>query len=169
MKSLGEEVVDLVDETDSVIGRAARAEVRAANLRHRGIGVLCRRSTGELYVHRRTKTKDVFPCMYDMFVGGMVKAGEPYADAARRELAEELGVSGAPLRYLFKHFYSGEDNHCFSSIYEVTWDGPIAHQAAEIAWGAWMTEQDVTVRMKEWDFVPDGLEVWSRYVKERAG
>ena len=49
-------------------------------------------------MHRRTTTKDVYPGRYDMFCGGIVGAGESYDVCAARELEEELGISGVPLR-----------------------------------------------------------------------
>lgn len=58
-----DELADVVDEDDRVVGRAGRSEIRARNLLHRGVAILCRNSRGEIYVHRRTDTKDVFPGM----------------------------------------------------------------------------------------------------------
>lgn len=156
-----EEVADLVDADDVVIGRATRREIRAGKLLHRGVAVLCRNDAGQVYVHRRTDTKDVFPGLYDMFVGGMVAAGEDYAVAARREVHEELGITGLPV-FLFKHRYDGRDNPCWLCVYEVAWDGPIAHQADEIAWGAFLSTDELTAKLDDWPFVPDGLEVFDR-------
>ncbi len=48
----------------------------------------------ELYVHRRTETKDVYPGYLDVCAGGVNAAGESYDTCAARELEEELGVSG---------------------------------------------------------------------------
>src|SRR5680860_1615608 len=122
----GAEVVDVVDEDDRVVGYAARAEVRAKKLLHRGATILCRNSQGDIYVHRRTDDKDVFPGMYDACLGGMVGRGESYEAAARRELAEELGIEDAHLCFVFKHLYRGGDNPCWTEGYEVTRDGPVA-------------------------------------------
>ncbi|HZJ50829.1 MAG TPA: NUDIX domain-containing protein [Actinomycetota bacterium] len=81
----GAEIVDVVDEDDNVVGYAARAEVRARKLLHRGATIVCRDSYDAVYVHRRTADKDVFPGMYDACLGGMVGRGESYEAAARRE------------------------------------------------------------------------------------
>lgn len=156
----GDEIVDLIDLEDRVIGQAPRREVRRRNLLHRGVGILCRNSRGEIYVHRRTRTKDVFPGQYDMFVGGVVGRGEAYRDAASREVAEELGVVGAELVRLFDHTYIGPDNRARVEVFSVVWDGPIRHQAEEVEWGAWMATVEIEERIREWPFVPDGLEIW---------
>ncbi|HYT26365.1 MAG TPA: NUDIX domain-containing protein [Actinomycetota bacterium] len=162
----GTEVVDLVDAEDRVVGRAPRRVVRRDKLLHRGVGVLCRNSAGEIYVHRRTDTKDVFPGMYDMLAGGVVSAGETYEATARREIAEELGIVGPEPRLLFKHRYTGADNPSWIAIFEVVWDGPIRHQAEEIAWGAFLTPDELLRKLDEWPFVPDSLEGFRLY---RAG
>jgi isopentenyldiphosphate isomerase len=154
----GEEMVDLVDEQDRVIGRATRSEVRRRNLLHRGAGVLCRNSAGEVYVHRRTESKDVFPGLYDAFAGGMVASGESYEQAASRELAEELGVVGAELRPLVKQRYRGPDLQTWNVIFEAVWDGPITHQPEEVAWGAFLPVAELRRRLDTWRWVPDGLQ-----------
>jgi isopentenyldiphosphate isomerase len=113
-----------VDERDEVVGTAPRGEIRAGNLLHRGVAILVQNPTGDVYVHRRTPTKDLFPGMYDMVVGGMVAAGESYEEAARRELSEELGVEPAEITSVLKHRYKGDRNNAWISLYEVPWAGP---------------------------------------------
>ena len=162
----GEEVVDLISADNRVIGQASRREVRARNLLHRGVGILCRNPTGAIYVHRRTDTKDVFPGMYDMFVGGVVGSGESYAAAARREISEELGIVGPEPRFLFYHLYKGPLNHSWVAVYEVQWDGPIRHQESEVAWGQYLSLADLLEKLGAWSFVPDGLEILQRYLQD---
>jgi 8-oxo-dGTP pyrophosphatase MutT (NUDIX family) len=158
----GDEWVDLVDENNRVMGRARRSEVRGRNLLHRGVGILCWNSRGEIYVHRRTRTKDVFPGLYDMFVGGVVAAGEPEEEAARREIREELGIDGPRPRYLLHHLYLGPHNRAWVALYDVRWDGPIRHQESEVAWGTFLGLPDLLAKLGEWEFVPDGLEIFLR-------
>ncbi|MBI4601397.1 MAG: NUDIX domain-containing protein [Planctomycetes bacterium] len=160
----GDELVDLVDDSNRILGRATRREVRSKNLLHRGVGILCKSSRGAIYVHRRTDTKDVFPGMYDMLVGGVVGAGESYEAAARREVAEELGITGAELRFLFEHLYLGPKNRSWVAVYEVVWDGPIRHQESEIVWGSYLSLEALLAKLEEWPFVPDGLEIFQRYL-----
>jgi len=158
-----EEIVDLVDICNRVTGTARRREVRSRNLLHRGVGILCWNSRGQIYVHRRTPTKDIFPGMYDMFVGGMVTSGESETDAARREVLEELGIDGPEPRYLFHHLYLGPRNRAWVSVYQVVWDGPIRHQESEVEWGAFLSLAELQERLKVWPFVPDGLEIYDIY------
>jgi 8-oxo-dGTP pyrophosphatase MutT (NUDIX family) len=163
--------VDLVDGSNRVIGRTTRREVRGRNLCHRGVGILCRDSRGRIYVHRRTDTKDIFPGMYDMFVGGVVGAGETYGVAARREIREELGIDGPEPEFLFTYLYQGDRNFAWIQVYRVTWDGPIRHQPEEVASGEWMDPAGLLDMIPRKPFVPDGLEIFDRYRlwQERGG
>jgi len=162
-----EETVDLVDEQDRVVGQAPRTTVRARNLLHREVAALVRNGRGEIDVPRRTETKDVFPGKYDMFVAGVVKGGESYDDAIRRELEEELGIEPTSPAFLLKTRYRDEDINWWTCVYEVTWDGPVRHQAEEIAWGGFMPQADLLARLDRWPFVPDGLLVFRRYLSGR--
>jgi 8-oxo-dGTP pyrophosphatase MutT (NUDIX family) len=160
-----DELVDIVDEHDRVIGRATRRQMREQNILHRNASVICLTSKGEVFVHRRMHTKDVFPSLYDLFASGVVGAGESYDDAARRELGEELGVIGPVPEPLFKHRYEGPSSRSFTMVYRVIWDGPIVCQAEEIAWGGFLPLAEVARNTQQFPYVPDGWEVFQRYLE----
>ncbi|MFD0313974.1 NUDIX domain-containing protein [Streptomyces flavalbus] len=159
-----EEILDVVDERDQVVGQAPRGRVYAEGLRHRCVFVQARDADGRIFVHRRTATKLVFPSLYDMFVGGVVGAGEGYDTAALREAEEELGVSGLPQpRFLFKFLYDGGGGRTWwSAVYEVRCDLPVSPQAEEVAWHAFLPEEELERRLPEWRWVPDGLAAYQR-------
>lgn len=165
-----EEMITIVDEHDEVVGEAPRGEAYARGLRHRCTFILARDAEGRVFVHRRTPTKLVFPSLYDMFVGGVVGAGESYADAALREAEEELGVHGLPRPTpLFKFLYDdGAGKSWWSYLYEVRCDLPVAPQVEEVAWHAFITEDELERRLDEWEWVPDGLDAYHRLRAFRA-
>ncbi|KFG76366.1 NUDIX hydrolase [Streptomyces mutabilis] len=169
--SAADEILDVVDENDHVVGQARRGDVYAGGLCHRCVFVWVRDAGGRVFVHRRTATKLVFPSLYDMFVGGVVGAGESYDDAALREAEEELGVTGLPRpEYLFKFLYDdGAGRTWWSAVYEVRWEGPVAPQEEEVAWHGFLTEAEVEVGLGEWEWVPDGLAAHSRLRARRTG
>lgn len=160
-----DELVDVVDEDDRVIGRVTRRAMREQNTLHRNASVICLTSKGEVFVHRRVHTKDVFPSLYDLFASGVVAAGESYDAAAKRELGEELGVVGPVPEPLFKHRYEGPSSRSFTMVYRVVWDGPIACQAEEIAWGGFLPLTAVARNDQQFPYVPDGWEVFQRYLE----
>jgi 8-oxo-dGTP pyrophosphatase MutT (NUDIX family) len=159
----GDELVDLVDEEGRVIGVVARREMRAKRLLHRCTYVIVRSSRGEIYVHRRTETKDVNPGLYDVTAGGVCASGESYDDCAARELEEELGIAGATLGFAFSHRYEGPEGRVLGAVYKVEWDGPIRHQDSEVAWGEFVGLEALRKMMGELDFCADGREVFERW------
>ncbi|MEU0674145.1 NUDIX domain-containing protein [Streptomyces sp. NPDC006172] len=168
--SAADEILDIVDENDQVVGRSPRGEAYARGLRHRCVFVLVRDAEGRLFVHRRTADKLVFPSLHDMFVGGVVGAGEAYDDAALREAEEELGVFGLPRPgFLFKFLYDdGAGRTWWSAVYEVRCELPVSPQVEEVAWHDFLTEEEIEPRLSEWRWVPDGLAAYDRLKEFRA-
>ena len=164
MTSPADEILDIVDENDQVVRQAPRGEAYARGLRHRCVFIEARDAQDRLFVHRRTPTKLVFPSRYDMFVGGVVGAGESYDEAALREAEEELGVSGlAAPRFLFKFLYDDGAGHSWwSAVYEARCELPVSPQVEEVAWHGFLPDAEVERRLAEWDWVPDGLAAYRR-------
>ncbi|MGW0614831.1 NUDIX hydrolase [Streptomyces sp. NPDC002788] len=169
--SAADEILDIVDENDQIIGQSPRGEAYAAGLRHRCVFIQARDAEGRIFVHRRTPTKLVFPSLHDMFVGGVVGAGESYDTAALREAEEELGVSGLPSpRHLFKFLYDdGAGRSWWSAVYEVRCELPVQPQAEEVAWYDFLREDEVERRLDDWEWVPDGLAAYERLKAFRSG
>lgn len=61
---------------------------RVEFLRHCGLG-----AHSPLIVHRRAAWKDVNPSVWDIAFGGVCGVGETWLESARRELAEEAGLT----------------------------------------------------------------------------
>jgi 8-oxo-dGTP pyrophosphatase MutT (NUDIX family) len=161
----GDELVDVVDDGNEVVGVAPRRTLRAENLWHRCTYVFVLNPAGELYVHRRTDTKDVYPGFYDVGAGGVNAAGESYDACARRELEEELGVTAEPT-FRFLHRYEGPSGRVWGGAFDVVWDGAIVWQPSEVAWGAFVPFDEVDAMVARERFCPDGLEVFERWRRE---
>ena len=105
---MNEEIFDVVDADDNVIGQASRREVHARHLLHRAANVFVFTTDGKLLVQKRSGQKDEYPHCYTSSASGHLNAGEDYAPCAARELEEELGLT-APLERLHK-FRGGPHN-----------------------------------------------------------
>lgn len=175
--SSSDEIIDIVDEHDHVVRQATRGEAYAKGLRHRCAFILARDADDRVFVHRRTATKSVFPSHYDMFVGGVVGAGETYDEAALREAEEELGVSGLPRPVpLFTFLYETGDGSMgwWSRVYEVRCALPVSPQAEEIDWHTFLTDEELDRRLADdagdggRPWTPDGLVAYERLKAARA-
>ena len=89
---MSEEIFDVVNERDEVIGRAPRREVHARGLWHRAVHVLVFNARGEVFLQKRSLKKDTAAGRWDSSSSGHVDAGEAYDDCAVRELREEIGL-----------------------------------------------------------------------------
>ena len=98
---MSEEIFDVVDENDNVIGQAPRSEVHARGLLHRAASVFVFNSRGQLLLQKRSAAKDEFPGCWTSSASGHLGAGESYDQCAPREMQEEIGID-APLEYLHK-------------------------------------------------------------------
>jgi isopentenyldiphosphate isomerase len=161
--SPGDEVVDVVDDADRVVDRVTRREMRARGLRHRAVYILVFNSEGQLFVHKRTATKDVYPSCHDVTVGGVPAAGESYDDAAARELAEEIGVV-SPVRRLFDLRFTEQDVAINGVVYSCTSEGPFRLQTSEIESGRFMDLVEVIELTQREPFCPDGIEALRLYL-----
>ena len=166
------EAVAVYDEAGAVVGVAPRGEVYARSLWHGVGGVLLRSGDGQrVYVHRRSVTKLVMPGLHDCWAGGVIGPGEDPAGTAARELAEELGVTDAPLTPLFTLVYDegpgGLRSHLFA--FEARYDGPVRHQPEEVADGWWMPVAALRARLADpaWPFVPDGRMLVERWFADQ--
>jgi isopentenyl-diphosphate delta-isomerase type 1 len=112
-----EEIFDVVDHRDQVVGTALRSHVHAQNLLHRAVHVLLFNLKGELFVQKRAATKDSFPGCYDSSASGHLNSGEDYDLCAKRELHEELGLVLPTHRFL-KHF---KIEACEDTGWEFVW------------------------------------------------
>ncbi len=168
---MAEETVALYDLDGRPTGEGVpRSVMRRDNLVHGVVAVLLRDGAGSVYVHRRSDVKDVFPGAHDAFAAGCVQLGESPYDCAVRELAEELGVEGVPLRPLRTMSYADDRTRHVAFVYEAEWSGPVTHQAEEVVWGAWMTPAELLRRLADpdWLFVPDGRALVERLVADGA-
>lgn len=105
-----DEIVDLVNEQDEVIGQSTKGEVNSnPNVIHREVAVLIYNNEGKILIQQRSKNKRTNPLMWIISVAGHVKSGQTYDEAAHIELCEELGFDTVLKLYEKQKFsYSNE-------------------------------------------------------------
>lgn len=166
MNSPKNEIVQIVDQDNVEIAAVTRGIMREQKLIHRASYILVFNTDQDLYVQKRTMTKDVYPGYYDVAAGGVVLAGETYEEAAERELAEELGVEGVRLIPCFDHYYEDEANKVWGRIFRCQHNGPFILQEEEIESAGFMSVKQVLAAANSDLFTPDGIEVLQRLYPE---
>jgi isopentenyl-diphosphate delta-isomerase type 1 len=160
-----DELFDVVDEHDRVIGQACRADVHARKLWHRAIHVLVFDRTGRVFLQRRSLEKDIAPGRWDSSCSGHLDAGEDYDTAAVRELGEELGLelTTAPTRWL-RMDACAQTGWEFVWVYRLEHEGPFRLHPAEIMDGAWYVpaELEKALRDRPNDFAGAFRTIWKK-------
>ena len=131
---MSDELFDLIDENDRVIGRETRSVVHRRGLWHRGTHVLLFDRAGRLLVQQRSGKKSQSPLTLDCSVSEHVQAGEEYHEAAMRGLSEELGLEGIEIQPLvkFKMNYGPNDNEISMIFKGIVDPGQIRFDPEEI-------------------------------------
>lgn len=128
-----DEIFDLCDEQDRVIGQARRADVHANHWLHRAVHVWIIRSDNRLVVQRRSGSKDEYPHGLTSSASGHLDTGEDYLTAARRELGEELGLRDCVLEYATKLPASARTAYEHTVLYMGRTDADLFPHPGEVA------------------------------------
>ena len=160
---MSEEIFDVVNERDEVIGRQPRREVHRLGLKHRAVHVLVFNARGEVFLQKRSMTKDTAKGKWDSSSSGHVDSGEDYDACAVRELREEIGlaVTQTPQR-LFKIDARRETGWEFCWVYRCESEGPFVLHPDEIETGGWFAPEKVTgwIAAQPEDFASAFVLVW---------
>ena len=150
-----EELFDIVDDQDRVIGQMARSEVHRQKLLHRAVSIFVFNSRGQLLLQQRSATKDEYPLCYTSSASGHVTAGENYDETAPREMQEELGLT-SPVERLAIFPAGPETANEFTVLYRTITDTPPQFDPGEIAGGAFydLTEIDEWLARSPEQFSP---------------
>ena len=163
-----DEIVVIVDEKNNAVGVTPRSRMRAQGLPHRATYVLVFNSKIELYVQKRTPSKDIYPGYYDVAAGGVVIDGETYEECAERELEEEMGIRGIPLTKLFDFYHEDAGNRVWGRVYKCIYDGEIVLQEEEVESGEFQSIDEVLQRSEKEKFTPDGIHVLKHYIRNHS-
>jgi len=166
-----EEMIEVISNDGTPLGVYPRQVVERHNLLHAAIGCLVLDDEGRIYVHQRSPAKSVHPSRFDMYVGGLVVAGESPEEAARCELQEELGIAMTMsldcLEPTFVTPFMGKRNrvlvHCFKMVLPAGFE--LKHQDGEVVWGDWMAPNQLAKMIAAEEFVPGGLAMWEETLR----
>lgn len=167
---MSEEIFDVVNERDEVVGRRPRGEVHRLGLMHRAIHVLVFNARGQVFLQKRSMQKDRQPGLWDSSASGHVDSGEDYDACALRELGEELGLrpAAAPRR-LFKLAASPQTDQEHVWVYRCPAEGPFTLHPEEIERGDWFSPEEVGrwMAQRPQDFASALLTLWPRVAAEK--
>lgn len=165
MTSEQNELIDIVDDNDKVVRQAVWKKMHDKGLIHRAANVFVFNSKGEVFVHKRAVKLTLYPGMYDVKMGGVVKAGESYEAAALREIKEEAGIENVRLKYLFSMKFRSKENNNNRKVFGCVYDGKIKLQPEEVENGRFMTVDEAKKMMADGKLSPSAVHVFTEFLK----
>ncbi|MCB9813447.1 MAG: NUDIX domain-containing protein [Pseudomonadales bacterium] len=128
-----EEILDLVDENDEIIGEVVRKKANSSpNLIHREISVIIIDKNNKILLQKRSKYKTVNPNMWSLTAGHVLK-GDDLLETAHRELEEELGFDTSLIfinKKLQKYVWETHFMYYYLGIYD---DEVINFESTEVS------------------------------------
>jgi isopentenyldiphosphate isomerase len=160
-----DEIFDIVNDHDEVIGCKPRRDVHRDGDKHRAVHVLVFNARGDVFLQKRSMSKDTSPGVWDSSASGHLDCGEDYDTCAIREMREEIGlnVEQCPSR-LFKIDACAETGQEFVWVYRCRSEGPFVLHPDEIELGDWFAPAFVSrwLTEKPQDFARAFALIWKR-------
>jgi len=161
-----QEILEVVDHEDRVVGTERRGVIHARGLMHRSAQVLLFNSSGQLFLQKRSMNKDEFPGLWDSSAAGHLAPGESYHECGLRELEEELGIRHrGELSELFKVPASANTGYEHCTVFRCVSDSPVTLQAEEVDEGKWLSpgEMDQWVANRHALLTPAIRRIWQKF------
>ena len=137
------ELLEVVDENNQVIGIADRQEMHKKGFRHRSVHIFIFNPQGNLYLQKRSPSKDQYPEHWDTSAAGHTDPGESPLEAAQRELWEELGLK-VELTKVLEYPACPETGWEFVTLFTARTDDPIHLNLEEATTGDYFTPDQLT-------------------------
>ncbi len=161
-----DEILDLVDKNDRVIGSLERSKVYAAGMHNfRAINAFIVNQQGQLWIPRRTAQKRVCPLALDFSVSGCVSSGETYDQAFTRELQEELNLTLTDISYqklgaLTPH----EHGTCvFMHVYQIAYDQVPNYNKTDFFEYSWLHPEELLEKIAQGEKSKQDIPIVLKY------
>lgn len=132
-----EEIVDVVDREDRVVGTIPRGSIASSGANHRVVHILVLDRSGRLLMQRPSRA---LGRSFELgsSVAGHVRSGESYEAAARREFEEELGLKAPELLDLGTTWLYASGRRKFIGVFIAHSGGPFTPDRGEVEAIEWI-------------------------------
>lgn len=151
-----QEMLDLVDENDQVIGTVLREEIPSLMIGDkvgmvRSSSVFIVNYEGKLWVPKRGPHKKIAPNGFDFSAGEHVMSGESYAQAAVRGMKEELGITASEqdLRHIGTVSNKPVGLPYFNALYIFQSNAIPDYNKDDFVSFAWMSPEELQAQLDE--------------------
>ena len=166
-----DEVLDLVDKNDKVIGIILRSQTK--NLRGKGFiraaEAFIQNSEGKLWIPRRQMHKRIAPGGLDYSMGEHVKSGEDYLEGCIRGFREELNINVKESELKFvKKFNPLANLDYFRVLYIYKSDKVPTYSPEDFTEWCWLTPQELLSKLKAGEPAKLSIKETATYLIEHS-
>jgi 16S rRNA (adenine1518-N6/adenine1519-N6)-dimethyltransferase len=144
-----EDLLEVVNAKNQIIGIEKRGIVHAKNLMHRSVHVVLINSDKHILLQQRAWNKDSEPGKWDTSCAGHVDPGEASLEAAERELSEELGLKGVVLEEILCLEASVCTGYEFINVFLCRENSKVSPDPEEIIDWRWCSSEELQSWMEE--------------------
>ncbi|WP_319562268.1 NUDIX domain-containing protein [Marispirochaeta sp.] len=160
-----EEILDLVDENDRVIGRIRRSVCHGNPIYlHRAVHLIVLNPEKEIYLQCRNPDKEVQPGKWDTSVGGHIPSGEEYVDAVFREADEELGLKDFIPCFMYRYITHNDFESEFVGSFVCVYRRELQPNPDEISEGRFWKESEIRDSLGTRIFTPNFEDEFRRFI-----
>ncbi len=164
-----EEILDLVDENDRIIGNARRCDCHGdPRCLHRAVHLFVLNPQREIYLQKRSLQKRVQPGKWDTSVGGHISTGEGTVEALFREAEEELGLKCFSPTFMYSYIMRNDFESELVNTFLCIWDSEIVPNPEEISSGRFWREDEIIASLGGCTFTPNFEDEFQRFTDWRS-
>ncbi|MBU0635996.1 NUDIX domain-containing protein [Candidatus Micrarchaeota archaeon] len=170
---MDDEILDLIDENDKVVGEDLKGNCHKEGLWHRAVTILVFNKNKELLIQKRSQNVPR-PNLLCASASGHVQKGESYESAAKRELKEELGIE-CKLKsigkfYMEKKYPDDKRDKEHYKIFLGNYDGEFNIQKEELSSIQFLPVEEIKHLMKQNknQFTPGFQEEFQHYLEFKS-
>ncbi|SEF40772.1 NUDIX hydrolase [Parabacteroides chinchillae] len=153
----------LVNETGETIGKATRQECHSGSKQlHPVIHLHIFNDNGDLYLQKRSMTKDIQPGKWDTAVGGHIDYGETVEEALRREVREELGITEFTPEFITSYVFESAIEKELVNTFRTTYNGIITPDKEELDGGRFWPLEEIKANLGKQVFTPNFEKEFSK-------
>ena len=158
-----EEWFPLVNEMGETIGKATRKECHSGSKQlHPVIHLHIFNDAGELYLQKRSMTKDIQPGKWDTAVGGHIDYGETVEEALRREVSEELGITAFTPQFNTRYRFESAIEKQLVNTFRTIYNGEIKPDTEELDGGRFWSLEEIKSNLGQNVFTPNFEQEFKR-------
>lgn len=158
-----EEWFPLVNEEGETIGKATRKECHSGSKQlHPVIHLHIFNDAGELYLQKRSMTKDIQPGKWDTAVGGHIDYGETVEEALRREVREELGITAFTPQFITRYVFESSIEKELVNTFRTIYNGDFTPDTEELDGGRFWPIEEIKANLGKNVFTPNFEQEFKR-------